>query len=53
MNIAERYESFVRDVKNYFPDSFSILSTFLYIFMLKRYERALVGLGTFNSTCQN
>ena len=28
-------------------------SPFLYIFMLKRYERALVGLGTFHSTCQN
>ena len=30
-----------------------IFSTFLYIFMLQRYERTLVGLGTFHSTCQN
>ena len=53
MNITERCESFVRDVKNYFPDSFSNFSPFLYIFMLKRYESARVGLGTFHTTCQN
>ena len=41
MNITERCESFVWDVKNYFHDSFSNFP------MLKRYEQALVGLGTF------
>ena len=53
MNITERCESFVRDIKNYFPDSFSNFFPFLHIFILKRYERALVGLGIFHSTCQN
>ena len=36
MNITERYESFVRDVKNYFTDSFSNFSPFPLYFYVKK-----------------
>ena len=53
VNITDRCESFVWDVKIICQTLSRIVSPFLNIFMLKRYERALVGLGTFHSTCQN
>ena len=36
MNITEGCESFVRDVKNYFPDSFSNFSPFPLYFYVKK-----------------
>ena len=36
MNITERCESFVRDVKNYFPDSFSNFTPFPLYFYVKK-----------------
>ena len=41
MNITERCESFVRNVKNYFHILSRIFSPFLYIFMLTRKDMAL------------